>query len=492
MEWTIENRIKAGLGAAMALMLLLGGSSYYATMRFQKAQKEVDYSGTVIRALDEILVLMREAQSSERGFMISGMDSSLEPFRYAVAHVQENIAELRRLTSGDPHQEKNAVLLEAQLNKELERMGAIIELRRDKGLEAARAAGSGKATHVAGFSQLPQMREHEIGSLKEEKAVTDALAKRLNLTILLLSAFSIAGIFFFGLYIVRSVAETLRDNAEAIKNSLRASAQTIRSAATQLTATAEEHRRTVSEQSSAVSETTATASELSASQKQVVENATALSALGGKTFEAVETGQGSIQGTLKGLADIMQKTDATSQRILALSDKSQQVGKIVVTIKDIADQINLLAINAAIEAARAGEQGKGFAVVAGEVRKLAERTGKSSEDIVGIVEDMQNTTNAAVLATEDTKRSVEEGNRLSAGTGKVFENISRLVSETADSVKQIQISCRQQDSATSQIVGAMTQINSGMKQTVAAVEQTAASTASLKDMAVRLQEMVIK
>lgn len=477
---------------ALALMLLMGGASYYATKVFHKAQREVNYSVTVIRALDEIALLLREAQNAERGYLITGAEKDLEPFRYAMEHVSKDLAALKRVTARDPDQDKHVTELEALVSKELESLSAMAELRRKKGLEAARAAGAGTLEQDELYSYITVMRNLEDGAMKEDEALVNSLAKRQIAVIVFLSLFSIAALVAFGWYMVRSVAETLRANAEAIKSSLRASAQTLMSAATQLTATAEEHRMTVSEQSSAVSETTATVSELSSSQKQVVENAGALAGVGARTSEAVGTGQDAISGTLNGLAEIMRRTEATSQRILALSDKSQQVGKIVVTIKDIADQINLLAINAAIEAARAGEQGKGFAVVASEVRKLAERTAKSSDEIVGIVEDMQKTTNAAVLATEDTKKSVEEGNRLSAGTGKVFENISRLVSETADSVKQIQISCRQQDSATSQIVGAMNQINSGMKQTVAAVEQTAASTTGLKEMAVRLQEMVVK
>ena len=224
----------------------------------------------------------------------------------------------------------------------------------------------------------------------------------------------------------------------------------------------------------------------------MVENTAALSAVGEKTISSVQTGQNALTEAVSGLSDIMKKTEATSLRILSLSEKSQHVGKIMATIKDITDQINLLAINAAIEAVRAGEQGKGFAVVAGEVRKLAERTARSSEEIGRIVEDMQSNTNAAVLATEETKRSVEEGGRLSAATAREFEEISRLVSETADAVKQIEVSSRQQDSATSQILGAMNQIDSGMKQTASAVEQTAASSLSLREMAVRLQEMVVK
>lgn len=486
MKWSIENRIKAGLALALLLILGTGGISYYTTKNLVHNQQEVEQLLRIHIAAGDVISSLRYAHTSGERYFATGNQADLENYRGDKAALAAAAEAFGRLVSADPALRKSEREFESLLRDETARLDARVsgESRTAKAKQACRLADV-----VAAHKNMDALQTERI---RQDTAVIGSLSKKSLLAISLLSVFSVFALGFFGVYIIRSVGETLRTNAEAIKNSLRSAAQELKSSATQLTATAEEHRRTVSEQSSAVSETTATAAELSASQKQVVENAAALAAVGEKTAETVVLGQASITDTLRGLAEIMAKTEATSKRILALSDKSQQVGKIVGMIKDITDQINLLALNAAIEAARAGEQGKGFAVVAGEVRKLAERTAKSAEEIGALVEDMQHNTNAAVLATEETMKSVEEGNRLSSGAGKAFEGIMRLVSETADDVKQIQVSCRQQDSATSQIVGAMNQINSGMKQTVAAVEQAAASAAGLKDMAVRLQEMVVK
>ena len=479
MNWSIQNRIRAGVAVALTLLLMMGGVSYYVTRHFERAQERVAYSSNLIRALDETHIFMQQAQYSAHNFLLSGQGKDRDIFNNARAELEKHIKDIKKATAGNPDQEKPGLELESMLGRELSRLDSGVSARRESVTGAAKAVDAGlvKESPAADFAE--EMEKHEDASLIQEKAFSGSLAKTALHTIFFLCIVSVIVLTAFGLFIARNVGRTLR-----------AAAQTLKGSATELTATAEEHRRTVSEQSSAVNETTATAAELSASQKQVVENAAALAAVGLKTSETVAAGRVSIAGALRGLDDILKKTEATSQRILALSDKSQQVGKIVGTIKDITDQINLLALNAAIEAARAGEQGKGFAVVAGEVRKLAERTARSAEDIALLVEDMQNTTSAAVLATEKTMESVEEGNKLSAGAGRLFEEITRLVSDTSDAVKQIQVSCRQQDSATSQIAGAMSQINSGMKQTAAAVEQTAAATGGLKEMAVRLEEMV--
>ncbi|HAT71606.1 MAG TPA: hypothetical protein DCS63_02190 [Elusimicrobia bacterium] len=487
MNWSIENRIKVGLVSALMLVLLTGGTSYYTTKNLVFNQKEVERLLRMHIIVGDLFTSLRSAHSRGDRYIGTGNQAELDNYHGDKAEIATATEEFGRLISADPALQKLELDFKALLREETARLDAHVSKRSEGTLKVKQACLLAEV--VEAYKNLDAVQNERI---RRNTAGIESLVHRSMLTISLLSGFSVLALGFFGMYLIRSVAETLSANAEAIKSSLRSAAQGLKSSSTQLTATAEEHRRTVSEQSSAVSETTATAAELSASQKQVVENATALAVVGQKTAETVAAGQTSIADTLRGLADIMSKTEATSKRILALSDKSQQVGKIVGMIKDITDQINLLALNAAIEAARAGEQGKGFAVVAGEVRKLAERTAKSAEDIGGLVEDMQHTTNAAVLATEETMKSVEEGNRLSSGAGKAFENIMHLVSETADDVKQIQVSCRQQDSATSQIVGAMNQINSGMKQTVAAVEQAAASAAGLKDMAARLQDMVVK
>ncbi len=230
-----------------------------------------------------------------------------------------------------------------------------------------------------GLIVLAEMATHESATLVQREAAADASGRQAESTILFGSFVSFAVLLVVAYLIIRGITVPVR-----------ASVATLSSASTQLSASSEEHQRSVAEQSAAVNETTATAAELSASQRQVIRTVASVAQTGESTLAATHTGQQSLVNTLQGLAQIKAKTEATAQRIVALSEKSQQVGLVIVTIKDIAEQTNLLALNAAIEAARAGEQGKGFAVVASEVRKLAERTKKSTGDITQLVEAMQN------------------------------------------------------------------------------------------------------
>ncbi len=224
----------------------------------------------------------------------------------------------------------------------------------------------------------------------------------------------------------------------------------------EILAASEQHERTSAQQSAAVSETTSTVDELGRTSRQITQNSDSVVALMNQSHDAVNVGDA-----------------AMSQRTAGLRQKTQDIGRILSAIKDITDQINLLALNASIEAARAGEQGKGFTVVAAEVRKLAERSARSAQEIAAIVEDIQGLADAAVTSTAD-----------------VFGRIQHGVRDSADAVKKIAFSVQQQDAAIAQINDAMAHIEAGTRQTVAGISQTRGAAEALNTLAGRLRVMV--
>jgi len=478
-NWSIGVKIWVGFGTALLLLLIIGAASYQSIDQLVADADDEAHSSEVLDSLSVLDTELKNAELAERDMLLTGSETARDAYQRATTAITQRLSAANALTRDEAALQKQIADFDAALNRRLIMHRSLIEQR-----------DSAKLQKIAGLDEAERLSEDldaklgvaetaERARLEERREAADASGARARQVITVVSILSLVALLLVAIYIVRSITVPVR-----------ASVETLSAATAQLNAASEEHRRTVSEQSAAVNETTATAAELAASQKQVMQTAATVSQVGVKAADAVDSGQQALDRTLHGLNDIKAKTEATSQRISALSDRSQQVGKIIVTIREIAEQTNLLALNAAIEAARAGDQGRGFGVVANEVRKLAERTKRSTEDITELIEGMQNSTSSAVMATEETLKSVEDGNREAFLARQVFANISEQVSDTSDAIKQIHVSCQQQDGATGQIAAAMNQINAGMKQTVVAVEQTAASSSGLKDTAQRLKRLV--
>ena len=173
------------------------------------------------------------------------------------------------------------------------------------------------------------------------------------------------------------------------KQTLEAGTQNLSAAAAEILAAVSEHTASASQQSAAVNQVTATVSEAQASSQQSAAKAMEVSELAQDAMRVGQEGADSVANILAGMQDIRTKVEGIARNILALSEQTQQIGDIITTVTDIADQSNILAINAAIEAAKAGDQGKGFAVVAGEVRNLAEQSKQATAKVRSILGDIQ-------------------------------------------------------------------------------------------------------
>ncbi|MEZ5360612.1 MAG: methyl-accepting chemotaxis protein [Candidatus Zixiibacteriota bacterium] len=194
--------------------------------------------------------------------------------------------------------------------------------------------------------------------------------------------------------------------------------------------------------------------------------------------------------TISGMSRIAQSAQDSGKIIHELAQASDKIGEIIAVIDDIADQTNLLALNAAIEAARAGEQGRGFAVVADEVRKLAERTGKATGEITEMIKGIQSDSSRAVASMEEAGKLVEEGTTLADQAGNSLNTINTMSQQVSDMITRIATAADQQSAAAEEISKFMEQISSISRQTSAGAEQSASAAEELNRQAEGLREMV--
>ena len=182
--------------------------------------------------------------------------------------------------------------------------------------------------------------------------------------------------------------------------------------------------------------------------------------------------------------------DAIAQTVVRLSEQTQSIGGIIASVTEIADQSNLLAVNAAIEAAKAGEQGRGFAVVAQEIKNLASQSKQATLQVRNILNDVQKATGAAVMATEQGSKAVEAGVKQSAKAGEAILMLSESINEAVQATTQIVSSSQQQVVGMDQIGVAMQNINQAGAETAVSMVQSEKAAKNLNDLGQKLKDMV--
>jgi len=190
-----------------------------------------------------------------------------------------------------------------------------------------------------------------------------------------------------------------------------------------------------------------------------------------------------VQDAIEGMNSIRDQIQETSKRIKRLGESSQEIGSIVELINDIAEQTNILALNAAIQAASAGEAGRGFAVVADEVQRLAERSASATKRIETLVQTIQSDTNEAVSSMEQTTAEVVAGARLAEDAGTALGDIERVSNDLAGLIQNISTAARQQSVAATDTSATMNVIQEITSQTSMGASQTAESIGNLAQLA---------
>lgn len=286
--------------------------------------------------------------------------------------------------------------------------------------------------------------------------------------------------------------KTMVTNLTGMIRQLSDNARELVSAATEISSSAEQMSKGAKDQSDQVNQVSTAVEEMTATILESSRNAgDASGAAKGAATSALAGGQ-IVNDTIQGMQKIAQVVRGSAESITKLSHSADQIGEIIGVIDDIADQTNLLALNAAIEAARAGEQGRGFAVVADEVRKLAERTGKATGEITEMIKGVQSETSDAVSSMQSGLHEVDQGRELADKAGSSLNEIVSMAQRVTDMIAQIATATEQQSAAAEQISKNIEHISSVTRETATGAEQSAAAAEELNRQAEGLQLMVAK
>lgn len=480
MRLGVGARIAVGYAVAIALLVivaLVGGLSIAHTTRaFRSVVADLDVR--VAQAL-KARGTVNEATVEYLRYDLTGQAAFRTAFATESARAEQLIAALRKSsTDGSASAWGAAQRLFADWVR-----SARASIAADAAGHRAQAARIFTTRVTPAHDRLVALIDRQVETVqanaRRRQAAATSRASRGLWTMIIAAAVALAAAVAAAWRLTRSVASSLR---EAIS--------TLASAAAQMLAATTQQAAGTAEEATAIQETSTTVEEVKQTVQLSARKAQAVVQASQKAEEIAESGRLAVAETMARMRDVRTQMEGLAQRVLALSEQNQLIGRITAAVNDLAEQSNLLAVNAAIEAARAGEAGRGFAVVAGEVKSLAEQSKQATAQVHGILADIQRATQAAVMAMEQGVKSVEVAEAASAQSGEAIGYLGKSVTEATQTAHQILASAQQQEVGVDQISVAIENIQQSSVQNMASTRQVERAAQNLSELADRLAKLL--
>ncbi|MCJ2093058.1 methyl-accepting chemotaxis protein [Methylobacterium sp. J-072] len=526
------NRTLGGAIGVIALVSVLSSSAVLLTRnRLQDATDALDRSTQVARSLDTFRTAMLNQETGLRGYLITGRESSLEPYRSGRPTLDETINRLRTLIGSDT--ERSHLLADA--------VTAARAWQSDIGETAIRDAADPTTRSEAVRIEAEGKGKQFFDTLRDTLATIDALEEQARAaqtlrvaqagrdeSLALWSGTLLTLLICVGIWIainrlivrplvrvmtfvegvgvgdlsgklemraggevgrLGATLNTMVGGLSDLARTNRAATADLNAAAAEIQASAQEQAASVEEQFAAVQETAATMDEITHTGEQIGKRATEVIATAQATAQTSRQGLRAVSDTAKAMDAIREQAEAVAGNIVSLSEKTQTIGDIIETVNDISERTHLLALNAAIEAAAAGESGRSFAVVASEMKLLADQAKAATGQVRGLLGEIQRGINTSVMLTEEAVKRAAAGKTRSDTTQRTIEEITAKVEEGAQIFQQIVASTNQQQLGIEQVMGALQNIRQASQQTAAGTRQVEAASANLTDLAQALMAL---
>jgi CHASE3 domain sensor protein len=463
-NWTFGRKLGAGFAIAAVALAVVGVVGHRSIKELIEDNRWVSHTYQVRREISALLSQLRTIDGAVRGYVITGDESHAAQYQAAHDGVAQTVAGLGKLIGDNPTQSARLQSAGPPIEARLATGRDFIAARRTQGAEAAArlvVAGAGTRSMEQVQRILGEMDQAEADLLVERMRQEESSARAAQGIIMWGSLSGVALVALAGLFISRSLS---RQVGEAVRH--------IQSSSAELQAAANQQAASAKEQATATAEIITTINELLATSRQIADSAQRVSQIAGQTATSARTGDGTVDRGHESVSAVRRQVELIVNHMLELGKKSQQIGAVLEIVAELAEQTNILAINASIEAAGAGDAGKRFAVVADEIRKLADRVGGSTKEIRGLIDDVRSAVNTSVMTTETGSKAAEAGSRQFAEVASAFRQISTQVTTTTEAAREIELSTKQQASAVEQVNVAMSNVAQSTKENEVSTAQT--------------------
>jgi methyl-accepting chemotaxis protein len=479
---TFAQKLAGGFAAVVLVALAVAAVAVYALRDVVQGKDDVIDFAAHRMVLSERLNTLSYAKANDaRAFLMSRDPRYLEALRATRARFRSVLDELRA----------SVVAPEA---KRLLEVVAEAEEAHNRGLEAiiTRSATdrSMQVTGTAVEKEVRPLREalnkavdaylaFQARRMVEERDEATGEAARAIRLVLALGALAAVVAVALAFLLARVLG---RQISTAVRH--------VQSSSSELQAAAGQQATGAKEQSTAMTEITTTITELLATSRQISESARRVASIAAETAGAARAGDTTVLRSQETVGSIRRQTDLIVSHMLELGRKSQQIGGVVDVVNELAEQTNILAINATIEAAGASDAGRRFAAVAEEIRKLADRVASSTKDIRALVDEVRSAVNSTVMATESGSKAVDAGTRQFAEVAAAFTHIAGLVATTTEAAREIELSTKQQSTAVEQVNLAIASVAQATRESEASSGQTLQTASQLAEMSRGLARLV--
>jgi methyl-accepting chemotaxis protein len=541
---SIGKKIALGFGLSLLVLLAIALVAFQGARQLVQTTEGLMESRDQARSVRQVRMLLLDAETGQRGYLLTGEERYLEPYHQATQLLDSQIENLRVGLADDPDQLARLNRLESLIRDKLAEMAETIRVRQQRGFNPALEIVQTDRGKVLMEQLRPGLSEMVDAEDERWKSFENEARSSAQRSMMVLGLGTLLGLLVVSLgsyFITRTITSPLdklvkgteqigrgnfahridvhnEDETGELARAFNAMSERRQQAEAQLAKQAEEREHTLrtvaefvnqlagttaeilastteqvagaQEQGSAVAETVSTVEEIVQMSEEAAGRARAVSESARHAEEVGRNGRRAVDEAITSMSTVREQVESIASRILALAEQAQAIGDIITTVNDISEQTHMLALNASIEASRAGEHGRGFAVVAAEVKALADQSKKATTQVRQILGQIQKATQGAVMTTEEGTKSVASATRVVTQAGTHIQTLSELLAQASLTAAQISASASQQATGTGQIRQAMRDVSQATQQTLTSIRQTERAVQELNVMGQKLKGLL--